>query len=108
METLIVLGITGLVTGVIGLAIGDLGGKKNGAIGGLLGALLGPLGWIIVAVLPPAAGAKEEAAKIVPPSAPDRIAKLEAELAALKGVKPAVKPVVSRDDDREIPTYRLD
>ena len=51
-QYLIILGISALICGVIGLAIGDLGGKKHGPLGGLLGALLGPLGILIVAVLP--------------------------------------------------------
>lgn len=109
MEYLIGLLIGAAICGVIGMAIGDLGGKKNGPLGGLLGALLGPIGWIIVAVLPPAEG-KEEPAKPAKLTEQDRIAKLEAELAALKGTlkAPAKSAVQVRDDDGEIPTYKLD
>lgn len=44
-----------VICGTIGLAIGDLGNKRNGWTGFLLGLCLGPIGWIIVAVLPPGA-----------------------------------------------------
>jgi hypothetical protein len=66
METLIVQLITFavccFVLGIIGMAVGDLANKRNGKIGFWLGALLGPVGWIIVAIQPPAAE-KEAAVK---------------------------------------------
>lgn len=111
MELLITLIISAAIFGVIGMAIGDLGGKKNGPVGFLLGALLGPIGCIIAAVIPPAADsekAKGEAAE------KQRLAKLEAELAALKNGKvaagtPLMKAkVIPVENDGEVPTYRLD
>ena len=42
--------------GLVGMAIGNIGGKQNGDKGFILGALLGPIGWIIVAVVPPREG----------------------------------------------------
>jgi hypothetical protein len=108
MEYLIGLLLGAAICGVIGMAIGDLGGKKNGAAGFALGALLGPIGWIITAVLSPASDAEPKAA---PEVKEDRIAKLEAELAALKSprVEKSAK-IQGKDlsDDGGIPTYKLD
>lgn len=42
--------------GAVGMLIGDLGGKGNRRVGFVLGALFGPIGWIIVAVVPPREG----------------------------------------------------
>jgi ascorbate-specific PTS system EIIC-type component UlaA len=52
MEIIVII-IACIVLGFIGMAIGCLGNKKNGSVGFVLGAALGPIGWIIVAVLPP-------------------------------------------------------
>ena len=107
METLIAIIIGATIRGVIGMAIGDLGGKKNGPVGGLLGALLGPLGWIIVAVMPPNLQGVLPESKPTPVANDQRIAALEAELKSLKS-NPKPKAGSDISDDDEIPTYRLD
>lgn len=109
METLIAFVICAVIGGVIGIAIGDLGGKKNGPMGGLLGALLGPIGWIIVAVLPPSSSAAPTQQSAQPASNPNdkRIAALEAELKSLKS-NPKPKAGSDIGDDGGIPTYKLD
>ncbi len=109
MEYIIIILICSAVFGFIGMAIGDLAGKKNGPLGFLLGALLGPIGILIAAVIPAAADsekAKSDTAE------KQRMARLEAELAALKAGKPApgksvvkVQPV---DNDGAVPVYKLD
>lgn len=45
------------------MAVGDLAKKRNGMTGFLLGFFLGPIGWIIVALLPPAPEKDEAPAK---------------------------------------------
>lgn len=52
-----------VICATIGLAIGDLGKKRNGWTGFLLGLFLGPIGWIIVAVLPPSAEESDDTSK---------------------------------------------
>ncbi len=94
------------VSGIIGMAIGDLGNKQNSQTGFLLGALLGPIGWIVAAVIP--ANAKAGQKPELAPQESKRIAALEAELANLKGSKPAPTGKRPVDDDGEIPTYKLD
>jgi hypothetical protein len=75
-------------------------------------ASLGPIGWIIVAVLPPAeekpaAGTKKE-------TDAEKLARLEAELAKLSspktGAMKATRPRAKEDlaGDGEVPTYKLD
>lgn len=108
MEFLLTVIILGIICGFIGMAIGDIGGKGNAGSGFILGLLLGPLGCIIAAVIPPSATSekvqKEEAEKA-------RLAKLEAELAALKAKPASAAPkriIPAREDDGQIPVYRLD
>jgi len=108
MEFLIIAVLSGIIFGLVGMAIGDLGGKKNGRTGFVLGLLLGPFGCVIAAVIPASASSekvqKEEAEKT-------RLAKLESELAALKAKPAAAAPkrvIPAREDDGQIPVYRLD
>jgi len=108
MITIITLVIGGIICGLIGIAIGDLGGKGNASTGFVLGLLLGPIGCIIAAVIPPSASSekvqKEEAEKA-------RLANLEAELAALKAKPAKAAPkrnIPAREDDGQIPVYKLD
>ena len=114
MDILFLWIFSAVIGGFVGLAIGDLNGKNNGGNGFLLGALLGPIGWIIVAVLPP--NNQESSATTQQPDAA-RIARLEAELAALKqkaqppdakSSKPLMPKTGNIANDGEIPTYRLD
>lgn len=102
MDTLLLYLFIFAALGVIGTIVGELGGKSNGGTGFLLGFFLGPIGWIIVAVLPPGKSVPSEPT-ISPEAA--RIAKLEAELKAMKSAKP-VAPV---RPEQEAPNfYNLD
>lgn len=115
MEILIPLIVFVVIFGFIGMAIGDLGGKKNGPVGFILGGLLGPIGCIIAAVIPPAADSDKVKAET---AEKERLARMEAELAALKSGKAAPaasgKSLMAKsspapvDDDGGIPTYKLD
>lgn len=109
MELLIIIIISAVIFGFIGMALGDLGGKAQGPAGFLCGALLGPLGCVIAVLLPPAAG-KAAAAPGPDAQTQRKIAAMEAQLAALKaGPKVAAKPAKNADDDDSpIPTYSLD
>ena len=112
MEFLIPLVISSLIFGIVGCAIGDLGGKKNGKKGMALGALLGPIGWIIVAILPPGEGSavkneKQQAVELER----RKVALLEAQLAELKKDRaPATSSRTQRAEALldEPPVYRLD
>lgn len=113
METMVILFVWCMAMGGIGFLIGEIGGKGNGAFGVMFGVLLGPIGLIITAVLPKS-GANEKAdppAKASEESA--RIAKLEAELAAIKRAAGERKKATNRNppggeiDERGIPTYKL-
>ncbi|MEI6655819.1 MAG: hypothetical protein WCP45_13730 [Verrucomicrobiota bacterium] len=112
MEIMVLLIIWACVCGAIGMFIGDLGDKHNGKTGLALGAVLGPIGWIVVAVLPPD-NTTEVKTKVFQPETDTqrKIAHLEAQIAELKrGTKPAAKPParMSYDDNGQIPTYKLD
>lgn len=111
MEYILLLIIAAAIGGGIGFGIGGLGDKKNEGVGAVLGACLGPVGWIIVALLPANAGDGTKEEKTQAPDRDARIAKLEAELAALKQApKPSNKVMTRKDlsDDGSIPTYKLD
>lgn len=112
MATIIIAVVAaGLLSGLVGFWIGEIGNRGNGLTGAVLGALLGPVGWIITAVM------RLERPGEGTPRGPDqgereRIARLEAELAALrKGA--ARQPGKTRkpgggEDEGGIPTYKLD
>lgn len=106
MELIIILIFGAAISGFVGMVIGSLGDKKNGYVGCVLGALLGPIGWIITAVLPPDTSSGSPApAKLATTAKQLEIAKLEAQLAALKSA--STKPGSVLPDDG-IPTYNLD
>lgn len=113
MELIISLLFSSLIFGIVGYAVGDLGGKKNGKKGMALGALLGPIGWIIVAILPPGEGStvKNEKQQAIDLER-RKVALLEAQLAELKKTgsrPPAPAPNVSKlSSIDEPPVYRLD
>jgi len=117
MEFGVIIFVWACIGGFIGMIVGELGDKHNGHTGLFLGALLGPVGWIIVAVLPPGEDPDGPApAKTAAKTETElKIAIMEAQLAQLKreaknpitpGSKPAAR--MGYDNDGQIPTYKLD